>query len=96
MIERVTFQDFRDRFRTYDRKDQFSYEGSKALFEYLESLEEEIDEAIELDVIALCCDYSEDEIALVLKEHNLESLEDLESETQIIWHNDTHVLYENY
>jgi len=39
-------------------KDNFSYEGKKALFNYLEELEEE-DFQIEFDYISLCCDYSE-------------------------------------
>jgi len=59
MKEQVSFCDFTDRFRSHDRQDQFSYEGKKALFDYLEEIEEECDIEIELDVIALCCDYSE-------------------------------------
>jgi hypothetical protein len=41
------------------RGDQFSYEGLIALFDYLEMLEDDIGEPIELDVISLCCEYSE-------------------------------------
>ena len=41
------------------RPDNFSYAGLKALFEHLESYEDDTGEEIELDVIALCCDYSE-------------------------------------
>lgn len=59
MIEQVTFNTFRDRFRQYDRLENFSYEGAEALFNYLEELEEDLGTPIELDVIALCCDYSE-------------------------------------
>jgi len=43
-----------------NRKTNFSYEGLEILFEYLEELEEGTDQEIELDVIALCCDFSED------------------------------------
>ena len=50
---------FRDAFRECGRSDQFSYEGLEALFEYLEAWEEDCGEEIELDVIGLCCDYSE-------------------------------------
>ena len=55
----VNFCDFCDRFRDMGRNDAFSYEGKRALFEYLEQYEEDCVEEIELDVIALCCDYSE-------------------------------------
>ena len=59
----VTESDFRDAFQAI-RPDNFSYEGLGALYEYLEGLSEDIGDDIELDVIALCCDfteYSEDE-----------------------------------
>lgn len=42
-----------------DRKDQFSYEGKRALFEYLEEYEDATGESMEFDPIALCCEYSE-------------------------------------
>jgi hypothetical protein len=56
MIQTINVSDFRDAFRACGRADQFSYEGLGALFDYLE----EIDPDFDLDVIALCCDYSED------------------------------------
>ena len=56
--------EFRDAFRDMGRKDQFSYNGLAALFEHLEGYEEDTGEEIELDVIALCCDYSEYATAL--------------------------------
>ena len=59
----VTESDFRDAFQAI-RPDNFSYEGLGALYEYLESMSEQMGEAFELDVIALCCnftEYSEDE-----------------------------------
>lgn len=56
----VSRYDFERAFADAERKDQFSYEGLKALFDYLEDYEEQTGEEIELDVIALCCDYYED------------------------------------
>jgi len=55
----VTERMFCDMFIDYDRKDNFSYEGLSLLFNYLEQLEEDTGNEMELDVIALCCDYSE-------------------------------------
>jgi len=37
----------------------FSYKGRQALFEMLESYEDDTGEEIEFDPIALCCEYSE-------------------------------------
>jgi hypothetical protein len=44
----------------YRNKDNgFSYEGAKALADYLEQLEEDIGEEFELDVVAIRCEYTE-------------------------------------
>ena len=58
MYQTVNFNMFHDAFKAV-RPDNFSYEGLKALFEYLEQYEEGTDSSIELDVIALCCEFSE-------------------------------------
>jgi hypothetical protein len=58
MKQTVNKSMFMDAFKAL-RPDNFSYEGLSTLFDYLESHEEELGEEIELDVIALCCDYSE-------------------------------------
>lgn len=55
----VSVYDFRDSFRRCGRENQFSYEGLQVLFDYLEEYEEGTGEEIELDVIALCCEFAE-------------------------------------
>lgn len=40
-------------------KNNFTFEGAKALQEYLEQLSEDIGENIEFDPVAWCCEYSE-------------------------------------
>ena len=47
---------FRDEFRQCGRGDQFSYEALGLLFDYLE----EVDPDYSLDVVAICCEYSEE------------------------------------
>jgi len=64
MKSTVNFYDFERAFVNMDRTDSFSYNGKKALFEYLEDYEEGTGEEIELDIIAICCEYSEFETAL--------------------------------
>ena len=62
MKKTVNSSDFVDAFRGHDLMDQFSYEGLRALFEYLEELEElesGTSEEMELDVIAICCEFNE-------------------------------------
>lgn len=55
----VSFYDFERAFHDMDRKDNFSHYGLRMLFDYLKDYEEETGEDIELDVIALCCEYTE-------------------------------------
>ena len=54
----VNQTDFTDAFKKL-RPDNFSYEGLESLYNYLTDYEQDTGEEIELDVIALCCDYSE-------------------------------------
>ena len=56
---------FKDQFRLHGRKDQFSYNGLTALYNYLEELFGEDGEyEYDLDVVSLCCDFTEYENAL--------------------------------
>ena len=55
----VNLHNFREAFRTMDRNN-FSYDGLEVLFDYFEVLEFDIGEEIELDVVAICCEYSEE------------------------------------
>ena len=59
MIQSINQYDFERAFVDMGRQDQFSYEGKKALFDYLEQYEDDTGEQIELDVIALCCEFTE-------------------------------------
>ena len=59
MITTISKTQFRDEFTVYNWQDQFSYEALGALDDYLTDLDEQCDLSIELDVIALCCEYSE-------------------------------------
>jgi hypothetical protein len=92
MYQKITKDMFRDEFQRKGRGARFSYEALGALYDYLVN----IDDAYELDVIGLCCDYTEDKIANVFKYQNLDSLNALRSNTFVIWSNKTHVLYADY
>jgi len=59
---------FQDQFRQAGRADQFSYEALNMLYEYLE----DIDPQYELDVIALCCEYSEATPAEIADQYSIE------------------------
>lgn len=59
IVKTVNLHDFREAFRDYGRTENFSYDGFKVLFNHLEDLSDDIGEPMELDVISLCCGYSE-------------------------------------
>jgi hypothetical protein len=84
MKQTIDIRDFHRAFETMGRGEQFSYDGRKALFEYLEQLEDECGTEIELDVIALCCDFSEERVLDVLKNYDLKSLDELRDNTMVI------------
>lgn len=68
----VSRYDFERAFADANRKENFSYEGLGLLFDYLEELEADTGQELELDVIALCCEYSEDDWADLADSHGIE------------------------
>ena len=87
MRRTVNVYDFRQAFVDYDRAENFSYAGLEALFEYLVSLEEDTGEEMELDVIGICCDFSEYENIKEFQEHygdEYQTIEDIEDQTTVI------------
>lgn len=70
---------FRDEFRQAGRQDQFSYEALNMLYEYFE----DIDPDMELDVVAICCDYREESYEGIAKNYVID-LEGCESEQDMI------------
>jgi hypothetical protein len=75
----VSRYDFERAFVDANRRDNFSYEGLNALFDYLEDYEEQTGEEIELDVIAICCDYDENHWEDVASNYSID-LTDCEDE----------------
>jgi len=79
MYQSVSNYDFHNAFKLRGRESQFSYEALELLFNYLESIEEESN-PIELDVISLCCDYSEDTYDNIASNYSIEDLDGLSTE----------------
>lgn len=99
IYETVSKSDFRDAFKRMDRMAGWTYEGLGALYDWLESLAEDTGEAMELDVIALCCDFSECEnMEEFRKEYSdeYETIEDVENETTVIRIDDESFIYQAF
>lgn len=59
MKKTISAADFVRAFADYGRAENFSREALEALFEYFESYEDSTGEQVELDVIAVCVEWSE-------------------------------------
>lgn len=81
MKQTINFSDFVDAFRAYDRYDQFGYQALMVIFEYLEELEESTGQELELDVVAICCDYATDNWESISENYSID-LSDFEDEEE--------------
>jgi len=87
MKQSINRDQFRDAFRDYSREDNFSYAGLSALFDYFEELEDDTGEELELDVIAICCEFTEYENISEFQANygtEYETIEDIEDQTPVI------------
>lgn len=64
---------FEQAFKTAGRGDSFSYKALGLLFDYLD----ESGDDIELDVVALCCEYNENSVEDIIQDYSI----DLDGET---------------
>ena len=72
IIKTVDFGDFVREFELCGRGRNFSHNGLRALFDYLEKLSEDTGSGYELDVICLCCEYSEDTWQEIAANYNID------------------------
>ena len=79
----ISRYDFERAFADADRKENFSYEGLNLLFDHLEEMEDINGAEIELDVVALCCDYNEESYEGIAKNYIID-LEGCESEQDMV------------
>lgn len=78
----VSNHDFIEAFRAYDRMDNFSFEALDLLFSYFEEYEESTGQEIELDIIAICCDYNESDVDDIIANYSID-VEDLDDDEKI-------------
>lgn len=107
MFQRVTIDDFVQAFKDRGRESNFSRPALYGLFSYLEDYEESTGESVELDVIALCCDYTEAGYNQIVADYGIDVercqdpeamreavLSYLEDNTQVVWYDDKTVVYQ--
>ena len=100
MKQSINQYQFRQAFHDCGRGNQFSYEGLSALYEYLIQFEDDMGQEIDLDVIALCCDYVEMTELEIREAYSLEDHESsthyLENNTFIVGTTDKTVIFQNF
>jgi DNA-binding PucR family transcriptional regulator len=79
MFQSINKSQFRDAFHSAGRADQFSYDALGLLFDYLG----ECDPNAELDVIAICCEYSEATAKTIAESYGIKT-EDGENDAEIL------------
>lgn len=66
LVKRLDEYDLREEFISYNR-DKFSIEGYEAIIDYFDEFEEQKS----LDVMAICCDFVEDNISNIARDYDL-------------------------
>lgn len=86
MKQTVNFSDFVDAFRAYDRYDQFGYQALMVIFEHLEEIENSTGQELELDVLAICCDYATDNWEAIAENYSIDlsGLDDEEEKQEVV------------
>ena len=88
MVITIDNHDFIQAFKDAGREDQFSLDALTVLFHHLEEWESQMSEPMELDVIAICCDYEEyDSIEDFQRDYGEEmysSIEDIKERTLLL------------
>ena len=86
-MSNVTQSEFRDTFtQSHSYKNNFSYDGLTALYEWFQDLEDDTGEPIQFDMVGICCDFTEyesiDEFNRDYGE-NFKTIDDIEETTVI-------------
>ena len=81
IVQTLSKSSFIDAFTHSSRKDQFSYEALEAIFDYLEEYSDSTGEPVELDIVAICCDYAEDTVSDIARSYSID-LNDADPEAE--------------
>ena len=71
MKQTINLHDFRNAFKQAGRENQFSYEGLEVLYNYLTQFEDDTGQELELDIIALCCEFAESSPKQISNDYNI-------------------------
>ena len=86
MKQSVNFHDFVDAFKRFDRYDAYGYDALRIIFDYLEEYEESTGQEIELDVIAICCDFNVQHYIDIARDYDvdIEGMDEAEAKQHVM------------
>tara|TARA_R110000782_G_scaffold117122_1_gene207206 strand:- start:792 stop:1118 length:327 start_codon:yes stop_codon:yes gene_type:complete len=87
MYQTINFYDFERAFINSRRENQFTHLAKQELFNWLECLEDDQGKPIELDIISLCCEFTEFESIQEFQQQygeQYKTFEDIEYDTLLI------------
>lgn len=95
IVKPIDLVEFIEAFNDYGRGYQFSKEARETLFYYYCELAESSGQPIELDVIGICCDWSELYIEDIPSYYDM-SLEELDAHTVVLPVDEKRILVYNF
>lgn len=99
MKQTVNLNDFRNEFRGTQYENYFSWDGLEVLFDYFEDLEDDTGSEIELDIVAIACDFVEySDFEEFQSDYGKEyhSISDIEIDTTVIMIDDRSFIIQNF
>ncbi len=83
IVQTVDFHSFVNAFESSQYRNNFTREGLRVLFDYLEDLSEDIGENIDFDLCSIACDYNESTIEEIILDYSIEIDEEQDKTEQV-------------
>ena len=109
IVQTVDFHTFHNAFMRAGREAQYSYQGLRGLFDHLEQLADDTGVDVDLDVVAICCYYTEETLKGAAKNYGIDIsecedddeiretvLDYLQDNTMVAWSDDNSVVYATF
>lgn len=95
IIMQIGESDFVQMFDDYNRSNNFTVAARRELFDYYDSISDDCGEPFEMDVIAICCDWSEMTIGEINSEYG-DSIHGFEDTVEWLSDNTTVIEVDHY
>ncbi len=84
IVQTLDFNMFASDFEQSQYRDNFTREGLRVLFDYLENLSEDIGKDIDFDIGAIVCDYCESSIEEIILDYSITIDPEYDTKEQVL------------